>query len=86
MNGLINSTEIRVYMTRRDNMSVAGLAYLLGKSPATVGRWLERGDMPVEYAERIIDILQIPPPEAINIFFACVVAGHATSEAKRNAE
>lgn len=73
-------------MARRGNMSVTELAAYLGKSPATVGRWLEKGDMPVTYAEQIIDILQIPTNDAINIFFGCVVAEHATSIPKENKE
>jgi DNA-binding transcriptional regulator YiaG len=83
---LVNSTEIRVYMARRGNMSVSQLAYLLGKSPATVGRWLERGDLPVTYAERIIELLQIPLGEACQIFFGVVVAEYATNGVKRNTE
>lgn len=81
---MVNTTEIRVYMARRGNMSVTELAARLGKSPATVGRWLDKGDMPVTYAEQIIEILQIPTPDAINIFFGVVVAGHATRSGKEN--
>lgn len=83
---MVNTTEIRVHMARRGNMSVTELAARLGKSPATVGRWLEKGDMPVTYAEQIIEILQIPTNEAINIFFGLVVAEHATSSPKENKE
>lgn len=76
---MVNTTEIRVYMARRGNMSVTELAARIGKSPSTVGRWLESGDMPVTYAERIIEALQIPTDDAINIFFGLRVAGRATN-------
>lgn len=81
---MIDATEIRVYMTRHENMSVTELAALLGKSPATVGRWLEKGDMPVTAAEQIIEILQIPYADACHIFFGLVVAEQATIELKRS--
>lgn len=81
---MVNTAEIRAYMARRGNMSVTELAARLGKSPATVGRWLEKGDMPVTYAEQIVEILKIPMIEAINIFFGIVVAEQATSGAKEN--
>lgn len=66
---MINTTELRVYLTRNDGMSVAALAEKIGKSPATVSRWFENKDMPTKYAEVISQILHIPPNEISAIFF-----------------
>lgn len=71
---MVNTTELRVYMTRKDNMTVKELAEKIGKSPATVSRWLESGDMPVKYAEMIAKELEIPGHELLPIFFASFVA------------
>lgn len=71
---MVNTTELRVYMTRCSNMTVKELAKKIGKSPATVGRWLENGDMPVSYAEQIAKVLSIPNEEMIRIFFTSFVA------------
>lgn len=45
---MVNSTEIRVYMTR-ENENNKSLAEKVGISSATLGRWLEKQDMPVSY-------------------------------------
>lgn len=69
---MVNTTELRVYMTRRNNMTLKELAKAIGKSPATVGRWFESGDMPVSYAESIARVLEIPKEDMVPIFFAAV--------------
>lgn len=71
---MVNTTELRVYMTRCNNMTISELAKEIGKSPATVSRWFENKDMPVSYAEIIAKILGIPQKEMISIFFASFVA------------
>jgi DNA-binding transcriptional regulator YiaG len=71
---MINTTEIKVYMTRKGDMSVKDLAKKLNISPATLGRWLDKKDMPTSAAERIIDILGIPYEERSAIFFNREVA------------
>lgn len=69
---MVNTTELRVYMARRDNMPINELAKRIGKSPATLSRWLENRDMPVSYAEKIAAILEIPQTEWATIFFTTV--------------
>lgn len=69
---MINTTELRVYMARRDNMPVNELAKRIGKSPATLSRWLENRDMPVSYAEKIATALEIPQSEWAPIFFTAM--------------
>lgn len=69
---MVNTTELRVYMTRRNNMTLTELAKAIGKSPATVGRWFENKDMPVSYAESIARVLEIPATDMLTIFFASV--------------
>ena len=44
---MVNSTEIRVHMARNDNKTIKALAGEIGVSPATLSRWLEKGDMPI---------------------------------------
>lgn len=66
---MINTTELRVYMTRNGNMSMSELAAKIGKSPATLGRWFESRDMPTEFAEKIIAILNIQQKDIVPIFF-----------------
>lgn len=75
---MVNSTEIRVYMTR-ENENNKSLAEKVGISSATLGRWLEKQDMPVSYAEKIAIALHIPQPEWPAIFFCPDVASQATS-------
>lgn len=74
---MINATEIRVYMTR-ENENNKSLAEKIGISSATLGRWLEKQDMPVSYCERIAAVLHIPQKEWPVIFFASDVASQAT--------
>lgn len=69
---MVNTTELRVYMTRRNNMTLTELAKAIGKSPATVSRWFENRDMPVSYAESIAKILEIPAKDMLPIFFTIV--------------
>lgn len=69
---MVNTTELRVYMTRRNNMTLTELAKEIGKSPATLGRWFENKDMPVSYAESIARVLEIPKEDMIPIFFTTV--------------
>jgi len=76
---MVNSTEIRVYMTRK-NENNKSLAEKVGISSTTLGRWLEKQDMPVSYAEKIAIALHIPQPEWPAIFFCSCVAPQATSE------
>lgn len=71
---MVNSTEIRVYMARNDNKTIKALAAEIGVSPATVTRWLEKGDMPVSYAEKIGEALNIPRDDWGGIFFCPSVA------------
>lgn len=75
---MVNSTEIRVYMTR-ENENNKSLAEKVGISSATLGRWLEKQDMPVSYAEKIAIALHIPQPEWTSMFFCPDVALQATS-------
>lgn len=75
---MVNSTEIRVAMARNDNKTIKALAAEIGVSPATVTRWLEKGDMPVSYAEKIGEALNIPRDDWGGIFFCPCVACHAT--------
>lgn len=65
---MIDITEIRVYMTRQNNMSLKELAKRIGKSPATLSRWFDSGDMPVSCAEKISDVLKIPDEIRTKIF------------------
>lgn len=69
---MVNSTEIRVAMARNDNKTIKALAAEIGVSPATVTRWLEKGDMPISYAEKIGEALNIPRDDWPGIFFALV--------------
>ncbi len=69
---MVNTTELRVYMTLRDNMTVKELARKIGKSPATLSRWLDNKDMPVSSAEAIANVLHIPEAKMTKIFFATV--------------
>lgn len=69
---MINTTEIRVYMLQNDNMTMGELAKRIGKSQATLARWFEKKDMPVEYAEKIAVELHIPREKLATIFFATV--------------
>lgn len=71
---MINSTEIRVYMARNNGKTNKELAKDIGVSPATLGRWLEKGDMPVSYAEKIGEALNIPRADWPAIFFCHGVA------------
>ncbi len=71
---MVNTIEVKVYMTRKGDMSVKELAHKVGVSPATLGRWFERNDMPTSAAERIIEILEIPEEAQPKIFFAPNVA------------
>jgi len=75
---MVNSTEIRVAMARNDNKTIKALAAEIGVSPATVTRWLEKGDMPVSYAEKIGEALNIPRDDWGGIFFCPRVACNAT--------
>ena len=74
---MVNSTEIRVAMARNDNKTIKALAAEIGVSPATVTRWLEKGDMPISYAEKIGEALNIPRDDWPGIFFCQRVACHA---------
>ena len=71
---MVNSTEIRVAMARNDNKTIKALAAEIGVSPATVTRWLEKGDMPISYAEKIGEALHIPRTDWPAIFFCPGVA------------
>ena len=71
---MVNSTEIRVAMARNNNKTIKALAAEIGVSPATVTRWLEKGDMPVSYAEKIGEALHIPRADWPAIFFCPGVA------------
>lgn len=75
---MINATEIRVYMTR-ENENNKSLAEKVGISSATLGRWLDKQDMPVSYAEKIAIALHIPQSEWAPIFFCPDVASQATN-------
>lgn len=65
---MIDTMELKVYMMRND-LNVTELARKIGKSPATVRRWIERKNMPTEYAEKIMQVLDIPREKAVYIFF-----------------
>lgn len=71
---MVNSTEIRVHMVRNDNKTIKALAGEIGVSPATLSRWLEKGDMPISYAEKIGTALKIPRADWAPIFFCPGVA------------
>lgn len=71
---MVNSTEIRVSMARNDNMTIKALAAAIGVSPATLSRWLDKGDMPISYAEKIGTALGIPRTDWGEIFFCPSVA------------
>lgn len=75
---MINATEIRVYMTR-ENENNKSLSEKIGVSSATLGRWLEKQDMPVSYCEKIATTLNIPQAEWATIFFCPSVASQATN-------
>ena len=69
---MIDVTEIRVFMLQNENMTMGELAKRIGKSQATLARWFDKKDMPVEYAEKIAEELQIPRDKLASIFFATV--------------
>lgn len=71
---MVDSTEIRVCMARCGNKTLKALAAEIGVSPATISRWLDKGDMPISYAEKIGQALDIPREDWPGIFFAPVVA------------
>lgn len=71
---MVNSTEIRVYMARNENKTIKALAGEIGVSPATLSRWLDKGDMPISYAEKIGIALNIPRADWPPIFFCPGVA------------
>lgn len=70
---MIDTMEIRKIMVTQ-KIKDAELARRIGKSAATVGRWLDNGDMPVKYAEIIAKELHIPAEQMMPIFFPSCVA------------
>lgn len=70
---MINVPEIRAQMGRK-NYTIVKLAKEIGKSPATVSRWFEEADMPVEYAEKIALCLGFTYEQMTPIFFTSFVA------------
>lgn len=69
---MINVSEIKAYMARRDDMTNKELAEKIGTSQATLARWFDKKDMPTSAAEKMIDVLKIPVSEAIQIFFMAI--------------
>lgn len=66
---MVDTFAIRVKMLEK-SMTISDLSRKIGKSPATIGRWLKSGDMPVCDAEKIALILGLDTEEMIKIFFA----------------
>lgn len=69
---MIDVPEIKAYMARQNDMTNKELAHKLGVSPATLGRWFEKRDMPTSAAEKVIAALQIPLAKATGIFFTAM--------------
>lgn len=70
---MINVPEIRAQMGRR-NVTMKELAAVVDKSPATLSRWFEECDMPVECAEKIANYLGFAAHDLLPIFFTSFVA------------
>lgn len=66
---MINSKAIRKIMIDQGEITVSEIASRIGKSPATVGRWLDAGIMPTIYAEALAEVLEIPLDKRLPIFF-----------------
>ena len=66
---MVDTKALRKIMIDHNNMPVSLLAKRIGKSPATVSRWLDSGVMPTIYAEAIADVLKVPRSERPAIFF-----------------
>lgn len=66
---MVDTFAIRVKMLER-SITVSDLSKKIGKSPATIGRWLKSGDMPVVDAEKIAQTLGLNTEEMVKIFFA----------------
>ena len=65
---MIDITKIRVYMLLK-GLNLTLLSIKLNKPKSTLHRWFERKDMPVSYAGKLIEILDIPRNELLDVFF-----------------